>query len=853
MTDDVSKKGNKQGGDGSKEAAAPKKEISKKEQKKLAKKAEKDAAKNKSGGGGGGGEKGVSTGKSEKTEKPVANMPTFYHLQNGGDNPSTLKASVMASHCGISLVPDRSSISSSSSRFLHSPALTVHGHTIFGGNAILKALSEKIASPIVDEWLEYERITLRKAAVDSKQGMKVLEQALVAGGGLFLVGEGLSIADISVVCTLYHCTSKSSSAMNFPKVVQTYLDYHIENTPAFAAGLLNLPILFPSQPLDLTAPSLSRAVCRIFQDAVYTAFPLAAAIPTLERKHFASLCTKKAFGDYQCTAAMSLFQKLKLWGALPPDVVSSQSLAQKIIDAIPIDNPVIDELAVAKGPGFIVCRVKSAFLQNHMNIISHLQAVVPPRDVKSEIIVVDFSSPNIAKEMHVGHLRSTIIGEVSCRILEYVGHTVNRVNHVGDWGTQFGMLIQYLGEEFSGDEYPNITDLTVFYKNAKARFDEDADFKKSSQLNVVKLQGGDEHCLKTWKLLCDISRKEFEKVYKRLDVTIQECGESFYNSKIPAVIQEFDDAGLVRVEEGGAKCVFIPKFQSPLMLQKSDGGFGYDSTDMAALKHRLFTLGATRIIVITDYSQADHFAMCNTAAAKIGWLETQKKSKGIIPRLEHIGFGTVQGEDGQRFKTRSGDTVRLVDLLDEAVSRMERNLHDRIADKKASITTEQVPSVAAALGYGAVKYFDLNRNPTSNYKFSYDDMLNENGNTAIYLLYAHARLESICGKAIDKHNCNVDDLIAAKKEIVIGDAYERNLAFQLQLFADMVEETLEDLYPCHVCSFLYKTSGMVSVFLDKCKVLGTPEMESRLLLCRATAIVMRQCFDLLAIRYPMRI
>jgi arginyl-tRNA synthetase len=450
--------------------------------------------------------------------------------------------------------------------------------------------------------------------------------------------------------------------------------------------------------------------------------------------------------------------------------------------------------------------------------------------------------------MHVGHLRSTIIGESVCRILEFVGFKVERVNHVGDWGTQFGMLIEYLKIEYPdfADSMPNITDLTAFYKAAKERFDEDADFKKTAQLNVVKLQSGDEECTKIWKLLCDVSRKEFQKVYNRLDVTVEEYGESFYNDKIPPVIDEFRKAGLLSIEEGGAKCVFVENYRVPLMLQKSDGGFGYDSTDMAALKYRLHTVKATRIIAITDYTQGDHFAMCNRAAHDIGWVDNGQ-------RLQHIGFGTVQGEDGKRFKTRSGTTVRLVDLLDEAVSRMAGSLNERIASGRANITTEEVNEVAEAIGYGAVKYFDLRRNPTSNYKFSYDAMLDTKGNTAVYLLYARVRFESIMRKAKAEFDCDVEELIKSGEQIVITHESERNLALQIQSFADVIDMTLDDLLPYHICDYVYQLSIAGSDFVTQCRVLGSPEMKTRLLLCHVTTMAMHQCFELLGIRDVKRL
>jgi arginyl-tRNA synthetase len=413
------------------------------------------------------------------------------------------------------------------------------------------------------------------------------------------------------------------------------------------------------------------------------------------------------------------------------------------------------------------------------------------------------------------------------------------------------MLIQYLKEEYpavgqEGSELPNITDLTGFYKAAKERFDENAEFKKTAQTNVVKLQSGDAECLHIWKMLCDVSRKEFNKVYSRLDVTVEECGESFYNAKIPPVIEEFIKAGKIKIEEGGAKCVFVDKYKVPLMLQKSDGGFGYDSTDMAALKHRLQVIKADRVICITDFSQGDHFKMVYAAGHDIGWINNGQ-------RLEHIGFGTVQGEDGKRFKTRSGDTVRLVDLLDEAVNRMEEQLKGRIVEGKANITLEEVHGVAEAIGYGALKYYDLRRNPTTNYKFSYDQMLDTKGNTAVYLLYARVRLESIMSRAKADFGVDVEELWKSGEEIALDHPSERNLALNLQQFADTMDLTLEDLFPYHVCEYVYNVANAAADFVTQCKVLGSPEMKSRLLLCYVTTYAMHQCFDLLGIRHVTRI
>ena len=846
---------------------AEKKGPSKKELKKLAKKAEKDAKKAaaKGGGagtGGNGGGDGSKAGSAPPAPAPAPAGPRTYYLAHAtAPSLCTAKASVAASIFGVVVKPASAS-AATALPFLHDGSAALldsatggpSGGLAFGGNAVVKALSMlgekgRAYSPAVDDWLEYERTVLRPAlkggnAKKVAAAMTTLAAGLSSGSGTHLVGDATTAADVAVVVTLLR--SENVDTATFPPEVQSYLATQTAH-PAFAAGLSSVAIsaLLPPPPFDYAAdPSQLKAVTAVFSTAIATAFPeYGDADPVVQR------CGNVKHGDYQCNAAMRLFGAMKKAGGLSPGIRSPQDVARSILSAIPTDNPALESLEI-NGPGFLLCRVRGAYLQTHVNAL--LRAGVPrppPPQADYQQCVVDFSSPNIAKEMHVGHLRSTIIGESVCRILEFTGHTVERVNHVGDWGTQFGMLIQYLREEFPGisdGEDVNITDLTAFYKAAKARFDESPEFKEKSRLNVVDLQAHDPECIKIWQLLCDISRREFDKVYDRLDITVKECGESFYNDKIPPVIDEFESKGMLSVEEGGAKCIWVPKYTIPLMVQKSDGGYGYDSTDMAALKYRLHTLGAKRIICITDYSQADHFKMCFAAAGKIGWAEPG------VHRLEHIGFGTVMGEDGKRFKTRSGETVRLVDLLDEAVRRQEEGLGERIEAGTASITRDDLHETASALGYGAVKYFDLRRNPTTNYVFSYDRMLDLKGNTAIYLLYAHARLESIISKGKAQQGRDIDDLLKSG-QIVIGHPSERNLALHLQMFADTIETTLEDLYPYHICDFLYSVATAASEFVTQCKVLGSPEMDSRLLLCRATTVVMRQCFELLGIRAVYRI
>lgn len=640
--------------------------------------------------------------------------------------------------------------------------------------------------------------------------------------GYFAVGDALTAADVVMACTL-HTTDASTLT---PEITtSSYYIFYKARVEELKAEALKLR----------ASCSLQKTVDGVFRTAIADLFGEDTELPTVILKQ----ATVRG-AHFQCSAAMPLFSKRQGRFTKPLDV------ANEIVEAIGIENPVIGNFDV-QPPGFILCQVKASYLQS---LLKGFAAPAMPTAPK-QTCVVDFSSPNIAKEMHVGHLRSTIIGESVCRILEAMGHTVHRVNHVGDWGTQFGMLIEFLKTEFdiNTGNLPNITDLTVFYKNAKQKFDDDPEFKKASQLNVVALQSGDPECRRLWQLLCDVSRKEFEKVYNRLDVHNEEFGESFYNAKIPAVIEEFEKANLLQQEEAGAKVFFLKdqtKYKFPLMLQKSDGGYGYDSTDMAALKYRLKELHADRIICITDFSQADHFAVVYEAGREIGWVDRGQQ-------LEHIGFGTVQGEDGKRFKTRSGDTVRLVDLLDEAVRRMEEQLRERKEGGKSSIAEDEMNSVAEAIGYGAVKYFDLRRNPTSNYKFSYDQMLDTKGDTAVYLLFARARLESIIQKASAEHGIEVEKLLKEGTQIKIEHPSEHNLAFRINLFVDAMENAVAELYPSHICEYVYKLAVAASDFVTQCRVLGSDEMPQRLLLCHAVTQCMRTSFDLLGIRHVKRI
>ncbi|XP_010438775.1 PREDICTED: arginine--tRNA ligase, chloroplastic/mitochondrial isoform X1 [Camelina sativa] len=540
------------------------------------------------------------------------------------------------------------------------------------------------------------------------------------------------------------------------------------------------------------------------------------------------------FGDYQCNNAMGLWSIIKGKGTQfkgPPAV------GQALVKSLPTSE-MVESCSVA-GPGFINVVLSPKWMAKSIEnmLIDGVDTWAPSLPVKRA--VVDFSSPNIAKEMHVGHLRSTIIGDTIARMLEYSKVEVLRRNHVGDWGTQFGMLIEYLFEKFPDTDSVTETaigDLQVFYKASKHKFDLDEEFKEKAQQAVVRLQGGDPLYRKAWTKICDISRTEFAMVYQRLRVELEEKGESFYNPYISKVIEELNTKGLVEESEG-ARVIFLEGFNIPLMIVKSDGGFNYASTDLTALWYRLNEEKAEWIIYVTDVGQQQHFNMFFKAARKAGWLPDNDET---YPRVNHVGFGLVLGEDGKRFRTRATDVVRLVDLLDEAKTRSKIALVEHGKDKEW--TPEELDQTAEAIGYGAVKYADLKNNRLTNYTFSFDQMLNDKGNTAVYLLYAHARICSI----IRKSGKDIDELKKTGK-LVLDHPDERALGLHLLRFAETVEEACTNLLPSVLCEYLYSLSDYYTRFYSNCQVNGSPEETSRLLLCEATAIVMRKCFHLLGI------
>ncbi|WP_414552453.1 arginine--tRNA ligase [Anabaena sp. CCY 0017] len=545
------------------------------------------------------------------------------------------------------------------------------------------------------------------------------------------------------------------------------------------------------------------------------------------------------FGDYQANVALSLSKKL---GQQP------RAIASAIVEKLDVSD--FCETPEIAGPGFINLKLKIAYLEAQLNAIQADSRLGVPKTEAPKREIVDFSSPNIAKEMHVGHLRSTIIGDSIARILEFQGHDVLRLNHVGDWGTQFGMLITYLREVYpealTTANALDIGDLVSFYRKAKQRFDEDETFQETARREVVRLQAGAEDTLHAWKLLCEQSRKEFQVIYDLLDVQVIERGESFYNPLLPSVVEDLAKSGLL-VENQGAQVVFLEGFTNregepmPLIVQKSDGGYNYATTDLAALRYRIQQDKAKRIIYVTDSGQSNHFAQFFQVARKARWVPDDVE-------LVHVPFGLVLGEDGKKFKTRSGDTVRLRDLLDEAVIRARADLEARLKEEERAETEEFISEVAEVVGISAVKYADLSQNRTSDYIFSYDKMLDLKGNTAPYMLYAYARIQGISRKG----GINFAEL-GENVKVLLQHETELALAKYLLQLDGVISSVEQELLPNRLCEYLYELSKKFNQFYDRNQGVRVLEAEeplrtSRLVLCDLTARTLRLGLDLLGIR-----
>ena len=526
-------------------------------------------------------------------------------------------------------------------------------------------------------------------------------------------------------------------------------------------------------------------------------------------------------GDFQINGVMGAAKKV---GQNP------RELAQKI--AAELNGKGAFAGAEVAGPGFINLRLSPEFLVQQLSGSLNIEKTAAPNTV-----VIDYSSPNLAKEMHVGHLRSSIIGDSIARVLEFLGHKVIRQNHVGDWGTQFGMLVAYLVEQQKDNAEFKLADLEQFYRNAKIRFDEDAAFADLAREYVVKLQSGDEAVLALWRQFVEISLQHAEEVYAKLGLKLQRAdvaGESSYNADLHNVINELEAKGLA-VDSDGAKVVFLDEFKNKegepaaFIVQKQGGGFLYATTDLACLRYRLNVLKADRLLYVVDTRQDLHFKQLFATSRKAGWLPENVSA-------EFIGFGTMMGKDGRPFKTRSGDTVKLVDLLDEAVERATK----LVRDKNPELSDLDAVKIGETVGIGAVKYADLSKNRTSDYVFDWDNMLSFEGNTAPYLQYAYTRVQSVFKKAGD---WNVQAALKLEQPL------EQQLAVELLKFEDVLQSVAETSFPHYLANYLYQLATLFSRFYEACPILKAEGdvRDSRLKLAQLTGETLKMGLDLLGI------
>ena len=540
---------------------------------------------------------------------------------------------------------------------------------------------------------------------------------------------------------------------------------------------------------------------------------------------------KVKFGDYQANGIMPAAKKLGL---------NPREFAQSVLDKAELQD--IAEKTEIAGPGFINIFLKDTWLADNIN-----RAVQDPKlgvhNPEKQTVVVDYSSPNVAKEMHVGHLRSTIIGDAVVRTLEFLGNNVIRANHVGDWGTQFGMLIAYLEKmENEHASEMELSDLEAFYRAAKKHYDEDPVFAEKARNYVVKLQSGDEYCRTMWQKLVKITMQQNQHNYDRLNVTLTDkdvMGESLYNPMLPGIVEDLKKQGLA-VEDDGALVVYLDEFKNKdgdpmgVIVQKKDGGFLYTTTDIAAAKYRYETLKANRALVFSDTRQSQHMQQA--------WLITRKA--GYVPdsfQLEHKNFGMMLGKDGKPFKTRSGDTVKLADLLDEAIERAGV----LISQKSTALSEQEKADVIEAVGIGSVKYADLSKNRTTDYVFDWDNMLSFEGNTAPYMQYAYTRIRSI----FNRSQIALSEVEQA--QLSITDEKERALAIKLLQFEEAVQVVGKEGTPHVLCAYLYELAGVFSSFYEHCPILNNDDQQvklSRLKLALLTERTLKQGLDLLGIK-----
>ncbi|MFT4836001.1 MAG: arginyl-tRNA synthetase [Psychromonas sp.] len=539
----------------------------------------------------------------------------------------------------------------------------------------------------------------------------------------------------------------------------------------------------------------------------------------------------KSHGDYANNLALMLAKPAKQ---------NPRHLAELLVANIP-ESTLVIKMEIA-GPGFINFFINPNFLEKQIDSAYSNERLNVQMEANPQTIVIDYSSPNLAKEMHVGHLRSSIIGDAVARTLEFQGNKVVRQNHVGDWGTQFGMLLAYM-EELRAKGEPienNLANLEIFYRAAKARFDESEDFATRSRNLVVELQSGNEECLKLWSQFNETSLSHCQETYQRLGVSLTRAdvrGESSYNDQLAVIVEDLDKQGLLQQSQG-AKCVFLDNFKNkegdplPVIIQKKDGGFLYATSDLAAMRYRQNELDADRILYFVDARQGLHFQQVFEVARSAGFVNDKTS-------LEHMPFGTVMGEDGRPFKTRSGSVAKLADLLTEA----EMRAYELVKEKNKEMSEQELRHIASIVGISSVKYADLSKNRTSDYTFSFDSMLSFEGNTAPYLLYAYTRVVSIFNKAgIEMGSVTAALSLTEEKEI--------DLANKLIQFDEIIKQVAKQGMPHFLCSYLFELAGLFSSFYEACPILIAEteiQKQSRLKLAGLTAKTLKQGLSLLGI------
>ena len=556
-----------------------------------------------------------------------------------------------------------------------------------------------------------------------------------------------------------------------------------------------------------------------------------AGIPDEFSAHVAPSKNPK-FGDYQANGAMAAAKAMKS---------KPREIAQKIIDHLQLDG-IASDVEIA-GPGFINIHLDQSWLAEQVSLAANDPRLGIDKKSKPEHVVIDYSSPNLAKEMHVGHLRSTIIGDATARVLEFAGDQVTRQNHVGDWGTQFGMLIAELEDKLGdgGSAELALNDLEKFYQSSKKRFDDDEGFANRARDYVVKLQSGDAEVLKLWEQFRSVSLSHSEAIYEKLNVTLTEqdvYGESAYNDDLSVLVDQLKAAGLAK-EDDGALVAFLAELAnkegepSPVIIQKKDGGYLYATTDLAALRYRTNSLGATRIQYFIDDRQSLHMKQVFTLAKKAGFVP-----ESTI--LEHRAFGKMLGKDGKPFKTRTGGTIKLADLLDEAIDKAAQE----VKSKNPNLDSTEITEISRKVGIGAVKYADLSKTRTNDYIFDWDSMLSFEGNTGPYMQYAYTRIASIFRKAgIDTAQFN--------GKVVLEKEQEKALALKIMRFSEVLDQVIEDAYPHVLCTYLYELASLFMSFYEACPILkedvSEAQKQSRLQLCKASAASLKLGLELLGI------